>query len=214
MSKKLTKFLLFSAAAGASAYGAYYYLQKKDYTAPQAKDEDADDDFDDFSEDLDEDLPPTKGRSYVSLNLDKAEAFATEAFQKAKVVIADSVQQVKDTVKSVTEAQASKDVVVDIPTEDVTIEEVAEEVSEAAEETKNAVENLAEDTAEAAEDIFEDVAEKAQETVSNVMADIENAIENLSKEIYSDSDSTIPTHVPGSETIEEFFDDDDEISAN
>ena len=49
----------------------------------------------------------TKERSYVSLNLDRAEAIASEAFHKAKEVIADSVQQVKDTVKSVTESQAS-----------------------------------------------------------------------------------------------------------
>ena len=30
MSKKFGKFLLFSAVAGAAAYGAYQYLQKKD----------------------------------------------------------------------------------------------------------------------------------------------------------------------------------------
>lgn len=201
MSKKLTKFLLFSAAAGAAAYGAYHYLQKKDQASPLAKDEDADDDFDDFSEDLDEDLPPTKGRSYVSLNLDKAEAFATEAFQKAKEVIADSVQQVKDTVKSVTEAQANKDIVVDVPTEDVTIEDAVEEVSEAAEET-----------AEATAEFMEDTSEAAEEKVSSVVEDIEKAIENLSEEIYSTSETAsekIPVHIPESETIEEFFDDDE-----
>lgn len=105
MSKKVGKFLLFSAVAGAAAYGAYHYLQNKDENSSSGKGEDTDDDFDDFSEDLDDDAAETKPRSYVSLNLDKAEAIASEAFHKAKEVIADSVQQVKDTVKSVTEGQ-------------------------------------------------------------------------------------------------------------
>lgn len=107
MSRKFGKFLLFSAVAGAAAYGAYYYLKSKEGTPAPAKEADGDDDFDDFSEDLDDDTVVTKERSYVSLNLDRAEAIASEAFHKAKEVIADSVQQVKDTVKSVTESQAS-----------------------------------------------------------------------------------------------------------
>lgn len=109
MSKKFGKFLLFSAAAGAAAYGAYHYFQTKDNNSSSNKAEDTDDDFDDFSEDLDEDTEQSKPRSYVSLNLDKAEAIASEAFHKAKGVIADSVQQVKDTVKSVTENQVSSE---------------------------------------------------------------------------------------------------------
>lgn len=107
MSRKFGKFLLFSAVAGAAAYGTYYYLKSKEGTPAPAKEADGDDDFDDFSEDLDADTVVTKERSYVSLNLDRAEAIASEAFHKAKEVIADSVQQVKDTVKSVTESQAS-----------------------------------------------------------------------------------------------------------
>lgn len=107
MSRKFGKFLLFSAVAGAAAYGTYYYLKSKEGTPAPAKEADGDDDFDDFSEDLDDDTVVTKERSYVSLNLDRAEAIASEAFHKAKEVIADSVQQVKDTVKSVTESQAS-----------------------------------------------------------------------------------------------------------
>lgn len=109
MSKKFGKFLLFSAIAGASAYGAYHYLKTKDNSFSQGNTDDADDDFDDFSEDLDDEPEPAKERSYVSLNLDKAEAIATEAFHKAKEVIVDSVNQVKETVKSVTENQAGSD---------------------------------------------------------------------------------------------------------
>ena len=105
MSKKFGKFLLFSAIAGASAYGAYHYLKTKENSTSQGNTDDTDDDFDDFSEDLDDEPEPAKERSYVSLNLDKAEAIATEAFHKAKEVIVDSVQQVKETVKSVTESQ-------------------------------------------------------------------------------------------------------------
>lgn len=96
MSKKFGKFLLFSAVAGAAAYGAYQYLSKKEKATVLSGDDD--DDFDDFSEDLDEDSSSAKERSYVSLNLDKAEAFASEALHKAKEVITDSVQKVKDTV--------------------------------------------------------------------------------------------------------------------
>ena len=90
MSKSFGKFLLFTAVAGAAAYGAYSYLQKKEQTASPAPSNENDDDFDDFSEDLDEDINTGKERSYVSLNLDKAEAIATEAIQKAKEAIEDS----------------------------------------------------------------------------------------------------------------------------
>lgn len=105
MAKKFGKFLLLSALTGAAAYGVYSYLQKKEQPLVYVPEDEADDDFDDFSEDLDEDLNSGKGRSYVSLNLDKAEAFANEAFQKAKEVITDSVHQVKETVKSVADSQ-------------------------------------------------------------------------------------------------------------
>lgn len=109
MSKKFGKFLLFSAIAGVAAYGAYQYLQAKDQTASPADADDADDDLDDFNEDLDEEPAAEPERSYVSLNLDKAAAIASESFHKAKEVIVDSVQQVRDTVKSVTEGQASSE---------------------------------------------------------------------------------------------------------
>lgn len=108
MSRKFGKFLLFSAVAGAAAYGTYHYLKSKE-GAPAPGETDTDDDFDDFGEDLDDEEGVTRERSYVSLNLDKAEAFASEAFHRAKEVIVDSVQQVKDTVKSVTEGQAAHD---------------------------------------------------------------------------------------------------------
>ena len=109
MSKKFGKFLLFSAMAGAAAYGVYSYMQKKEQETSFAGVDDTDDDFDDFSEDLDEEPVPTKVRSYVSLNLDKAEAIATEAFHKAKEVITDSVNQVRETVKSVTDSQSASE---------------------------------------------------------------------------------------------------------
>lgn len=105
MSNKFGKLLLFSALAGAAAYGAYSYMQKKEQAAcPEAADV-MDEEIDEFNEDLDEDLNSEKDRSYVSLNLDKAEALAAEAFHKAKEVITDSVHQVKETVKTVAEGQ-------------------------------------------------------------------------------------------------------------
>lgn len=63
--KKFGKFLLFSAAVGAVAAGAYYYLQNKERVSKDDFDED--DDFDDFSEDLDSDSAAEE-RSYVSLD--------------------------------------------------------------------------------------------------------------------------------------------------
>ena len=211
-----------------ACYRGIYSARKKEQTSAPLKEEDTDDDFDDFSEDLDEDLPPTKERSYVSLNFDKAEAFATEAFHKAKEVISDSVQQVKDTVKSVKEGQANKEVVVDVPTEDVTIEDaadavedavedVAENITEAAEEffsEDEPIEETVEEAKDTISDAAEDVADAAKSTVSNVVEDIENAIENLAEEIYGkDHAGDAKAHVPSSETIEEFFDEDDEPTA-
>ncbi|MEG1848487.1 MAG: YtxH domain-containing protein [Lachnospiraceae bacterium] len=66
MAKKFGKFLVFTAAVGAVAAGAYYYMQNK-------KDEisEDEDDFDDFDDDLDDTTPDSsQERSYVSLNLD------------------------------------------------------------------------------------------------------------------------------------------------
>ena len=65
MAKKFGKFLLFTAAVGAAATAAYYFMQKKDISLTGLTEED--DDYDDFYEDLD-DLDNT--RSYVSLNRD------------------------------------------------------------------------------------------------------------------------------------------------
>lgn len=139
MSKSFGKFLLCSALVAGAAYGAYSYLQKKDIiTHPEAGD-DTDDDFDDFSEDLDEDLTSSKDRSYVSLNLDKAEALATEAFHKAKEVITDSVQQVKDTVKSVADNQSTHTSFTDLS------EISREDVKEAAEAAEDTVEEFFDD---------------------------------------------------------------------
>lgn len=71
MAKKFGKFLMFTAAVGAVAAGAYYYMQNKNDN--HFEDDDDFDDFDDFDEDLDDDTDSnssTKERSYVSLNLD------------------------------------------------------------------------------------------------------------------------------------------------
>ena len=139
MSKKFGKFLLFSAVAGAAAYGAYQYLQKKDKaTVLSGKEEE--DDPDDFSEDLDEEPAPSKERSYVSLNLDKAEAFANEAFQKAKEVITDSVQKVKETVLESAEKSEAKPVeAVEKPADKEAPAEETETETPAAEATKETI---------------------------------------------------------------------------
>lgn len=67
MAKKFGKFLLFTAAAAATAAGVCYLLKKK--AEKNAVLEIEDEDYDDFSEDLDE----TEPRSYVQLDATDAE---------------------------------------------------------------------------------------------------------------------------------------------
>lgn len=178
MSKKFGKLLLFSAVAGAAAYGAYHYMQTKDNAPSPEKGEDTDDDFDDFSEDLDDEPTPAKPRSYVSLNLDKAEAIATEAFHKAKEVITDSVNQVRETVKSVTEGQCSSET----NFTDLTA------LQKEAEENADIEETPAEETAASKEEgSVEEPADKPEE---------------MPAEETSDNEKKTPTG-----QVEEFFDD-------
>lgn len=67
MAKKFGKLLMVTAALGAVAGGAYYYLKNRD----ALMDEDFDDeDFDNFDDDLDE---PDTDRNYVDLDLNTAE---------------------------------------------------------------------------------------------------------------------------------------------
>lgn len=165
MSKKFGKFLLFSAVAGAAAYGAYRYLSDKEKTTALNGNDD-DDDFDDFSEDLDEETTPQKDRSYVSLNLDKAEAFATEAFQKAKEVITDSVQRVKETVMDAGSDRTIIDVTeqtapfkeADTAASDTTGEDAAQDTDSASEEADT---TASADTATADEAAKEEAADDA-----------------------------------------------------
>lgn len=198
MSKKFGKFLLFSAVAGASAYGAYHYLKTKENAQGSENAEDADDDFDDFSEDLDEEAEPTKTRSYVSLNLDKAEAIATEAFHKAKEVIVDSVNQVKETVKSVTENQVNSE-------------------SNFTDLTALNKEKEAEKAAEAkTEEFFDDAQEDSKtDDKAEALKDLPKAEESVPKDAPSDTaeaspESTLPDDADKTQStgkVEEFFDD-------
>ncbi len=79
MAKKFGKFLMVTAAMGAVAAGAYYYLQEKGKTVKQLLDED--DDFDDFSEDLDEEM---EERGYVTLTPEKVSETVKKAAEEAK----------------------------------------------------------------------------------------------------------------------------------
>lgn len=82
--KKFGRFLLFSAAVGAVAAGAYYYFQNKEKISNDDFDED--DDFDDFSEDLDSESAHTDPaeRSYVSLDLNNENASSSESGKTAE----------------------------------------------------------------------------------------------------------------------------------
>ncbi|MBO5473949.1 MAG: hypothetical protein J6A08_09220 [Lachnospiraceae bacterium] len=94
MAKKFGKFLMVTAALGAVAAGAYYYLQNKDSFVDD--DFEDDDDFDNFDEDLDEEAD----RNYVDLDLEKAEEFK-EGLDAAK---ADASEKVVGAAKEASEA--------------------------------------------------------------------------------------------------------------
>lgn len=94
MAKKFGRLLMVTAALGAVAGGAYYYLKGRD--ALMDDDFDDDDDFDNFDDDLDE---TETDRNYVDLDLGKTEDGAKEevkeefkeGIQAAKTEAADKV---------------------------------------------------------------------------------------------------------------------------
>ena len=143
MANKFGKFLLGSAALGAAAYGAYYYLRKEEVLTPVSEDEDEDVTSDDL------DGEPTKARSYVNLTFDKAKAedLAKNAVKKARETITDSVQKVEEFFNDEpTVVDAVKDAV---EVAEGTMEDVAEE---AADTVKDTVEEVKEEVKEASEE--------------------------------------------------------------
>lgn len=91
MAKKFGKFLMMTAALGAVAGGAYYYLKNRD--ALMDEDFDDDEDFDNFDDDLED---SEADRNYVDLDLGKAEensakADFKEGIQAAKAEATDKV---------------------------------------------------------------------------------------------------------------------------
>lgn len=91
-----------TAALGAVAAGAYYYLQGRDSLVDD--DFDDDDDFDNFDDDLDEDETAKDAeRNYVDLDLEKAEEFK-EGLDAAKAEATDKVVgEVKEAAEKVKE---------------------------------------------------------------------------------------------------------------
>ncbi len=81
MAKRFGKFLLFTAAVGAAAGAAAYYLQKKD--ALDLDDRFDDEDYDDFSDDTDGKADDTS-RNYVPLHAAAADKTDGEAEQKTE----------------------------------------------------------------------------------------------------------------------------------
>lgn len=85
MAKKFGKFVMTTAALGALAAGAYYYLKKKDSLEDEYFDEE--DDYDDFDDDLDEEGADKKSdadRKYVALDLTKAAEAASDKAEEFK----------------------------------------------------------------------------------------------------------------------------------
>lgn len=89
MAKKFGKFLMVTAALGAVAAGAYYYLQGRERSVDD--DFNDDDDFDNFDDDLEDGAPAKEtDRTYVDLDMDKAEGFK-EGIDAAKAGTADKI---------------------------------------------------------------------------------------------------------------------------
>lgn len=112
MAKKFGKFLMVTAALGAVAAGAYYYLQGKDNFVDDNFDDD--DDFDNFDDDLDdEEAAQDADRNYVDLDLEKADEFK-EGLDAAKAEATDKiVGAVKETVDKVKESADKAEVKVE-----------------------------------------------------------------------------------------------------
>lgn len=108
MAKKLGKFFLFSAAVGAVAGSAYYYLQHRDSIVKSDVPSEEDDDFDDFSEDLDEEPE----RSYVDLDFDakkaeftqKASGVAEKVLEKTADCLSAAAGKISETAKALDHA--------------------------------------------------------------------------------------------------------------
>lgn len=103
MAKKFGRLLMVTAALGAVAGGAYYYLKGRD--ALMDDDFDDDDDFDNFDDDLDE---ADADRNYVDLDLNKAEDGAKESLKEdfkegIQAAKAEATDKVVGSVKKVEE---------------------------------------------------------------------------------------------------------------
>ncbi len=109
MAKKFGKVLMVTAALGAVAAGAYYYLKSKDALVDDDFDED--EDFDNFDEDLDEEGAAKEAdRNYVDLDLQKADDFkegidAEKANVSEKIVgsVKEAAQKAEEKVEKVEE---------------------------------------------------------------------------------------------------------------
>lgn len=108
MAKKLGKLFLFSAAVGAVAGSAYYYLQHRNSIVKSDIPSEEDDDFDDFSEDLDEEPE----RSYVDLDFDakkaeftqKASGVAEKVLEKTADCLSAAAGKISETAKALDHA--------------------------------------------------------------------------------------------------------------
>lgn len=154
MAKKLGKFFLFSAAVGAVAGSAYYYLQHRDSIVKNDDPAEEDDDFDDFSEDLDEE----SDRNYVDLDFDakkaeftqKASGVAEKVLEKTADCLSAAAGKISETAKALDNAiNASEAPSTEEFFDDEDPEEPAEEAVEAkAEEKPEAAETAKEEDAE------------------------------------------------------------------
>ncbi|MCL2717694.1 MAG: hypothetical protein FWE14_02820 [Lachnospiraceae bacterium] len=193
MASKFSKLLFFTATA-CTAVGVYYYMQKKNAEARQMHGFDDDDDFDVFDEDLD--AEPCKNRSYVSLNFDSVESFASEAYRRAK----EKITEVKDTVMAGLEGASvgMREFV------DLTRDEAEDIIDEVADEIANEVPKKARDLGDDAIELAERAKKAAKDTLKETEQTLKSAERSLDK-----AESAVTDAInEGVTKVEDFFDED------
>lgn len=134
MSKKLGKFLLFTAAAGSAAAAAvYYYMQKRD-----ARKASEDDDYDNFT--VDEDKASEASPHYVPLTPDPADANETKREESGQTDAEPTESSQEKTPLETAPPEQTPDP--DPQSEDFHFTPLSKQIFQAEEKTEETVENF------------------------------------------------------------------------
>ncbi len=185
---KFGKFLLTTAAMVGTAATAYYIYKNVN---TKNVEETPDEDYDDFT-DLDEEEPVEETR-YVPLTKERVNSMVEKVANTVENVAGKASDMAKNFVEKVS----------------TTAEEVAEKVEETVEAAEEKVEEIVEAAEEKAEEVVEATEEKVEEVVETAEEKVEEVVE-ATEEKATDSFSSLPEQMAVEETVEEFFNDEDE----